>query len=77
MFQAKKDGCIKVVLDPYNPVGSTAHVYVQRAGGLTDPQAEVRRLLTVPRVIGAMIRRPRNISKFPLSMARRSKKATQ
>ena len=34
-------------------VGSTAHVYVQKAGGLTDPQAEVRRLLTVPRVIAA------------------------
>lgn len=34
-------------------IGSTAHVYVQKAGGLTDPQAEVRRLMTVPRVIGA------------------------
>ena len=34
-------------------VGSTAHVYVQKTGGLTDPQAEIRQLLTVPRVVGA------------------------
>ena len=34
-------------------VGSAAHVYVQKAGGITDPDAEVRKLLTVPRVIGA------------------------
>lgn len=34
-------------------VGSAAHVYVQKVGGLTDPEAEVRKLLTVPRVIGA------------------------
>ena len=34
-------------------VGSTAHVYVQKAGGLTDPQAEIRQLLTLPRVVGA------------------------
>jgi lipoprotein-releasing system permease protein len=34
-------------------VGSAAHVYVMKAGGLTDPQAEVRTMLTVPRVTGA------------------------
>lgn len=34
-------------------VGSTAHVYVQKAGGLTDPQAEIKQLLTLPRVVGA------------------------
>lgn len=34
-------------------VGSAAHVYVMKVGGLTDPQAEVERLKTVPRVIGA------------------------
>jgi lipoprotein-releasing system permease protein len=34
-------------------VGSTAHVYVQKAGGLTDPEAEIKQLLTVPRVVGA------------------------
>jgi len=34
-------------------VGSAAHVYVQKAGGLTDPEAEVKKLLSVPRVIGA------------------------
>ncbi len=34
-------------------VGSAAHVYVMKAGGLTDPQAEVKRLMSVPRVIGA------------------------
>ena len=34
-------------------VGSAAHVYVLKAGGLKDPQAEVQRLLTVPHVIGA------------------------
>jgi lipoprotein-releasing system permease protein len=34
-------------------VGSAAHVYVTKAGGLSDPQAEVKRLLAVPRVVGA------------------------
>ncbi len=34
-------------------VGSAAHVYVQRVGGITDPEAEVRKMLTVPRVLGA------------------------
>ncbi len=34
-------------------VGSAAHVYVLKAGGLKDPQAEVKRLLTVPHVVGA------------------------
>jgi lipoprotein-releasing system permease protein len=34
-------------------VGSTAHVYVFKTGGLTDPDADVRRLLEVPDVIGA------------------------
>jgi lipoprotein-releasing system permease protein len=34
-------------------VGSAAHVYVMKVGGLTDPEAEVRKLLTVPRVLGA------------------------
>jgi lipoprotein-releasing system permease protein len=34
-------------------VGSAAHVYVMKVGGLTDPDAEVRKLLTVPRVRGA------------------------
>jgi lipoprotein-releasing system permease protein len=34
-------------------VGSAAHVYVMKAGGITDPQAEVRTMLTVPRVTGA------------------------
>ena len=34
-------------------VGSMAHAYVQKAGGLTDPEAEVKKLLSVPRVIGA------------------------
>jgi lipoprotein-releasing system permease protein len=34
-------------------VGSAAHVYVLKAGGLKDPQAEVQRLLTVPHVVGA------------------------
>jgi len=34
-------------------VGSAAHVYVQKAGGLTDPEAEVKKLLSIPRVIGA------------------------
>jgi len=34
-------------------VGSAAHVYVLKAGGLKDGQAEVQRLLTVPHVIGA------------------------
>ena len=34
-------------------VGSAAHVYVQKVGGITDPEAEVRKMLTVPRVLGA------------------------
>ena len=34
-------------------VGSAAHVYVTKVGGLTDSEAEVKRLLTVPRVTGA------------------------
>ncbi|HEU4937041.1 MAG TPA: FtsX-like permease family protein [Vicinamibacterales bacterium] len=34
-------------------VGSAAHVYVLKAGGLKDPQKEVERLLAVPRVVGA------------------------
>jgi lipoprotein-releasing system permease protein len=34
-------------------VGSTAHVYVFKAGGLRDPEAEVRRLLAFPDVVGA------------------------
>src|SRR5262245_21764999 len=34
-------------------VGSAAHVYVLKAGGLKDPQAEIQRLLKVPHVVGA------------------------
>jgi lipoprotein-releasing system permease protein len=34
-------------------VGSAAHVYVMKVGGITDPQAEVQRLMTVPRVTAA------------------------
>ena len=34
-------------------VGSMAHAYVQKAGGLTDPEAEVKKMLSLPRVIGA------------------------
>ena len=34
-------------------VGSAAHVYVMKVGGITDPQAEVDRLKTVPRVVSA------------------------
>jgi lipoprotein-releasing system permease protein len=34
-------------------VGSAAHVYVMKVGGLTEPEAEVKKLLTVPRVMGA------------------------
>jgi lipoprotein-releasing system permease protein len=34
-------------------VGSAAHVYVQRLGGITDAEAEVQKMLTVPRVLGA------------------------
>jgi len=34
-------------------VGSMAHAYVQKAGGLTDPDAEVKKMLSLPRVIGA------------------------
>jgi lipoprotein-releasing system permease protein len=34
-------------------LGSTAHIYVWKAGGITDYQAEVKRLSQVPRVVGA------------------------
>ena len=34
-------------------LGSTPHIYVTKAGGIEDYQAEVKRLLTVPRVLGA------------------------
>src|SRR5688572_8617832 len=34
-------------------LGSTAHVYVWKTGGIPDYQAEVQRMLTVPGVIGA------------------------
>ena len=34
-------------------VGSAAHVYVLKAGGLKNGQEEVQRLLTVPHVVGA------------------------
>src|SRR5690242_9285201 len=34
-------------------VGSAAHVYVLKAGGLKNAQEEVQRLLTVPHVVGA------------------------
>ncbi|MEO8521527.1 MAG: ABC transporter permease, partial [Acidobacteriota bacterium] len=34
-------------------VGSAAHVYVMKAGGISDAQAEVRKLLALPRVVGA------------------------
>jgi lipoprotein-releasing system permease protein len=34
-------------------VGSAAHVYVLKAGGLKEPQKEIERLLAVPHVVGA------------------------
>jgi lipoprotein-releasing system permease protein len=34
-------------------VGSAAHIYVLKAGGLKEPQKEIERLLAVPRVVGA------------------------
>jgi lipoprotein-releasing system permease protein len=34
-------------------LGSTAHVYVWRTGGISDYHAEAKKLLTVPKVIGA------------------------
>ena len=34
-------------------VGSAAHVYVFKIGGITDAEAEVRKVLSVPRVVGA------------------------
>jgi lipoprotein-releasing system permease protein len=34
-------------------VGSTAHVYVFKAGGIADPDADIKRLLEVPDVVGA------------------------
>ena len=40
-------------------VGSAAHVYVMKAGGLTDPDAELKKLLSIPRVIGAAKRSSR------------------
>jgi len=34
-------------------IGSEAHVYVFKVGGVTDPEPEMKRLLEVPRVLGA------------------------
>ncbi|HSC29971.1 MAG TPA: ABC transporter permease, partial [Vicinamibacterales bacterium] len=34
-------------------VGSAAHVYVFKAGGIDDPEAEVQRMRQLPRVTGA------------------------
>jgi lipoprotein-releasing system permease protein len=34
-------------------VGSAAHVYVFRVGGIENPAEDVKRLMTVPRVVGA------------------------
>ena len=34
-------------------VGSAAHVYVHKIGGIDDPDAEVKKVLAVPRVVGA------------------------
>src|SRR5215470_7083097 len=34
-------------------LGSTAHVYVWKTGGITDYHAEVKRLLSIPGVVGA------------------------
>jgi lipoprotein-releasing system permease protein len=34
-------------------VGSTAHVYVYKVGGFTDPEDDIKKLLAVPRVQGA------------------------
>jgi lipoprotein-releasing system permease protein len=34
-------------------LGSTAHIYVQKAGGIEDYRAEVKKLLAIPRVLGA------------------------
>ena len=34
-------------------LGSTAHIYVQKSGGIEDYRAEVQRLLSVPHVLGA------------------------
>jgi lipoprotein-releasing system permease protein len=34
-------------------IGSAAHVYVLKTGGIQDPDAEVRRMLEIPRVVGA------------------------
>ena len=34
-------------------VGSAAHVYVMKTGGIVDSEAEVRKLMTVPRVMAA------------------------
>ena len=34
-------------------VGSTAHVFVYKIGGFEDVEADIKKLLTVPRVLGA------------------------
>jgi lipoprotein-releasing system permease protein len=34
-------------------LGSTAHIYVFKTGGIEDYHAEIRKLMTVPRVVGA------------------------
>ena len=34
-------------------IGSAAHVYVLKTGGIQDPDAEVQRMLEIPRVVGA------------------------
>ena len=34
-------------------IGSAAHVYVFKVGGVTEPDAEVKKLLAIPRVVGA------------------------
>ena len=34
-------------------IGSAAHVYVFKVGGIQDPEAEIRTLLAIPRVVGA------------------------
>ena len=34
-------------------VGSAAHVFVSKVGGMTDPDEDIKKLMTVPRVVGA------------------------
>jgi lipoprotein-releasing system permease protein len=34
-------------------VGSAAHVYVPKVGGVTNPEEEMKKLLAIPRVVGA------------------------